>query len=213
MTQRNSLFILLGVFIALLALVALRSRPATPSDPNTPQGVPTLGGTLFTWRATDIQAFSIRDPYTGVTLSFQRDDNNQWQFLEMPQAAPDQQGVEQVALTISILPALEALDQVKPEDYPEFGLTQSDAFLILIALLKNGEQHTVIIGDVAAGNISHYALVDDRPEVYVVDARPIAYLVSLVRQVYEPTPASTAEATAEIVPTSLIGPAVPTATP
>jgi hypothetical protein len=197
MTQRNSLFVLLGVFLALFVLVFLRTRPSTPIESSTPQGVPTLAGMLFNWRANDVQAFSIRDPYTGVTVSFQRDNSNQWQFLEMPEAVPDQAGVDQVALTIAVMPALEALNQVKPEDYPAYGLTQSDAFLILIALLKNGEQHTVIVGDVAAGNVSHYALVDDRPEVYVLDARPIAYLVSLVRQVYEPTPVPTAEVTVE----------------
>ena len=197
MTQRNSLFVLLGVFLALFVLVFLRTRPSAPPESSTPQGVPTLAGMLFPWRANDVQAFSIRDPYTGVTVSFQRDNDNQWQFLEMPEAVPDQSGVDQVALTIAVMPALEALNQVKPEDYPEFGLTQSDAFLILIALLKNGEQHTVIVGAVATGNVSHYALVDERPEVYLLDARPIAYLVSLVRQVYEPTPVPTAEATTE----------------
>src|SRR5687768_11870362 len=124
MTQRNSLFVLLGVFIALIVLVVLRTRPSTPPTISQPQGVPTLEGALFEWRAQDVQAFSIRDPYSGVTLSFQRDTSDQWQFLEMPDAIPDQAGVDQMALTISVMPALQALDQVKPEDYPEYGLTQ-----------------------------------------------------------------------------------------
>jgi hypothetical protein len=198
MTQRNSLFILLGVFVALLVLVFFRARPSTPTESSAPQSTATITGSLFTWRTTDIQAFSIRDPYSGVTLSFQRNNSGQWESVEVPEAIPDQTGVDQVALTISLLPALEALNQVKVEDYPEFGLTQTDAFLILIALLKNGEQHTVIIGDVAPGNVSHYALVDDRPEVYVIDARPVAYLVSLVRQVYQPELVPTAETATEV---------------
>jgi len=198
MTQRNSLFILLGVVIALLVLVAMRTRPSALPEASATQNVPRFSDSLFTWRADDVQAFSIRDPYTGATLSFQRDNSGQWQFVEVPDASLEQASVNQVALTISLLPALEVLDQVKAEDYPNYGLTQTDAFLILIALLKNGEQHTVIIGDVATGIMSHYALVDDRHEVYLVDARPIAYLVSLVRQVYEPTPVPTAEATAPV---------------
>jgi len=193
--KRNSLFILLGVFIALLALVALQSlRKETP--PQESQGIPNR---VFAWDVTQIQAFSIRDPYTNATRSFQRDAKDHWAFVEIPEAIPDQEGVERIAITISVLPYLEVLDQIPSETYPDYGLSQTDAFLIVVALLKNGEQHTVIIGDVASGNISHYALVDDRPEVYVLDARPIAFLVSIMKQVYEPTP--TPAATAEITTT------------
>jgi hypothetical protein len=195
--KRNSVFVLLGIFIALLALVALQSlRPNTTDTKE--QGIPNR---LFAWNADQLQAFSIRDPYTNATLSFQRDDKDHWEFVELPEAIPDQEGVERIAITVSVLPYLEVLTEVTPEDYPDFGLTQTDAFLIIVALLKNGEEHTVIVGDVASGNVSHYALVDDRPEVYVLDARPIAFLVSIMKQVYEPTPVPTAEATAEITTT------------
>jgi hypothetical protein len=198
MTQRNSLFVLLGMFLALIVLVILQSnRPAEPIP--TPESQ-ALQNRIFEWSEADIQAFSIRDPYTGATVTFQRNDANAWEFVEIPDAVPDQQGINAMAITLSVLPALEVLDQVKKEDYPEFGLTQTDAFLILIALLKNGEQHTVIVGDVASGNISHYAVVDDRPSVYVVDARPIAFLVNVLKQVYEPTPVPTQEAIIEPTP-------------
>ena len=105
-----------------------------------------------------------------------------------------------MALTVSILPYRELLDKVKAADYPTFGLTQTNAFLIVIALLKNGEQHTIIIGDVAPGGAAHYALVDDRAGVYTIDARPVAFLVSMLKQVYEPTPVPTQEATAAATP-------------
>lgn len=197
MTQRNTLFILMGVFIGLVILAAIQSArpPATPTP--SAQG---MVNRLFSWGVQDIQAFSIRDPYTGASLGFQRDNNDTWTSIEVPDASADQDAVNQMGLTLAVMPVLEKLDQVTAADYPEFGLTQTDAFLILIAFLKNGEQHTIIIGDVASGNVSHYALVDDHPEVYLLDARPIAYLVAMLKQVYEPTPEGTAQATAEATP-------------
>jgi hypothetical protein len=88
---------------------------------------------------------------------------------------------------------------VKPENYAEFGLTEEAAFMLVTVLRKDQTQNGIIIGNVLPDNSGHYALIDDRPEVYALDARAIAFLVSYLRQIYLPpteTPVATAEAAA-----------------
>lgn len=202
MNNRSTFFILGGLFIVLLIISVVQSNRvvAPPLDATTGSTLAPAEAALnqpnriFTdFRPEDIQAFSILDPDTGATLTFIRDEDR-WTSMEFGDVVAGATA-ETLALTVTILPYLEMLPDVKPEDYEEFGLTDEKAYLLLSVLLKDKTEHAVVIGDVLPDNNGHYALADDRTEVYALDARPIAYLVSYLRQIYLPpteTPAATA---------------------
>ncbi|MCU0511758.1 MAG: hypothetical protein MUE40_04215 [Anaerolineae bacterium] len=201
MKGRSTLLFLTGVFLALLVLTLLQGAPAAPRPalPDSPP-VATAGAAqsqslldsparIFTGFApAQMQAFSILDPDTGATLSLLR-DGDLWTALEFDRPA-DPAAAEALAFTMAVLPALETLAEVPPADYAGYGLTEADAFLLLSVLLRDNTRHVALIGDVTPDGLGHYALVDDRPQVVVVDARPIAFIVSYLRQVYLPPTAT-----------------------
>lgn len=199
--KRNSLFILMGMFLALVVVAAWQTSRVSPPLP-----APTLVSAqdnpnrLFpAVTLEDIQAFSIRDPLTGATLSFQRDVSDEWESLEFG-VTPDEATVDRLAFTIAVLPSIGVIEDINVEQYPDYGLTQTDAFLVIILISKSGEQRTLLLGDVTLDGLGHYALVDEQMSVSVVDARPVAYIVTTLQGVYSPTPVPIPTATGTPVP-------------
>lgn len=200
--KNRTLLVLAGIFIVLLIISVIQSNRViaptlngTPGSSNSPADAALNNpNRLFQdFGPTEVVGFSMLDPDTGATFSLLR-EGNAWNSLEFGSGL-DSSVAGSLVLTAAVLPYLEKVSDIQPENYGDFGLTQERAFLVLGIVLRNGGQHGVIIGDVAPGNTGHYALVDDRPEVYLLDARPIAYMVSYLRQIYLPataTPVATA---------------------
>lgn len=192
MKQNRSLLLLLLAFIILagIALVQNQSlstpRPVATAVPSaTSEPSINLDQRIFAdLDASAIVAWQVMDPLTQATMTFTRLDENLWESLEVG-IEVDQQVANQLTFTAAVLPYLRILPDVGSERYAEYGLTVEDAYLLLSILLEDNSQHAVLIGDVTPERNGHYALVDDRTEVYVLDARPVAFLTIYLRQFYD----------------------------
>jgi hypothetical protein len=194
--NRTTIYLLIGAFLLLIGvgiLQTMRDMPQAivpPADSATVDPLQALRANpkrIFTdFEHSDIQALSILDPYTGATFSVVSTSNNQWESPEFGQIVTPEIA-EQLTFSVAVLPALQTLEQITPAYYPDFGLTEADAYLVISLVLKNGTQHGMVIGDVTTDSLGHYTLVDDRETLYVLDARPIAFIVQILRTVYGDT--------------------------
>lgn len=210
MNNRTTIFLLIGAFLLLLGIGIIQTMRDMPQAAT----APTLTGTedplkalrenpnrVFTDFESDaIQAFSILDPYTGATFSLVKTSNNQWESPEFGTGIVSSVA-EQLVFAAAVLPYLQIVEAAPPENYADFGLTQADAYVLISIVLKNGIQHGVVVGDVTSDKLGHYGLIDDRTALYVLDARPIAFMVQYLREVYGDTGEATPEAEITETPT------------
>jgi len=188
MKNRSSLFILGGIFIALMIFTAIQmNRPRAVAPPaaafddgqiaqleNSPNRI------YIDWTDDDIQAVQLFSPLMDLTLTFSRLEDG-WEFPDIPRL-PDQEVIQSLARTISILPFEYQIDGVQPAQYPEFGLTQNESVLFIQIIRNDGNLHIVAVGDLTSTEDGYYALVDDRREVYVIQRNAIAFLLYYLRE-------------------------------
>lgn len=188
MKNRNSLFILGGVFVVLMIITVIqmnRPRTITPSEAafddgqiaqleNSPNRI------YIDWTVDDIQAVQLYSPLMSLTLTFSRYENG-WEFPDMPRL-PDQEVIESLAKTVSILPFEYQIQGVQPAQYPEFGLTQSESLLFIQIIRLDGNLHVIAVGDLTPTQDGYYALVDDKEEVFVIQRDAIAFLLYYLRE-------------------------------
>lgn len=195
--MQNRNIIILGVlFVGLLVVAGLQTLPSRNSSPSAPTPIPpTIDPVRNQLRSiqrlfpnltlADIQSIRLEEPATGSVLTLTRaeDDPSAWFALEYPQAV-NAEAAELMAQTVAIMPYLHAFDNIQPAQYPEFGLSTSDVALFIFFIEQDETQHAIAIGDATPDLEGHYALVDDRRELYVVDAAPVAYLVQQFATAY-----------------------------
>jgi hypothetical protein len=185
--NQNTLLVFAGLFGILLLMVTLQgTRPASeaPATQDARQAALNDPNRAFPGlNADDIKAFSLLDPDAGVSLTFAREDML-WRLAEFDELV-DAQAVEPLALTVAIMPYLQTVPDIPPENYAEYGLNEETGLLLSIVMM-NEEEHALIIGNSTSDGKGHYALVDDRSEVYILDARPVAFLISNLGRVYLP---------------------------
>jgi len=78
---------------------------------------------------------------------------------------------------------------VKPSEYSQFGLSPTDALLVVTAVMLDGSYHTFVVGNPVstdANTKGFYAVVDDNAEVYILPQPPVFYLVKYL-QAFEDT--------------------------
>lgn len=194
--NRTTIYLLIGAFLLLVGIGILQTirdmpqasvPPANGATVDPLQALRTNPNRIFTdFESNAIQALSILDPYTGATFSVVHTSDEQWESPEFGQVVTSEI-IQQLTFSVAVLPFLQTLEQIPSENYPEFGLTQADAYLVISIILRNGVQHGIVIGDVTADGLGHYALVDERDTLYVLDARPIAFIVQILRTVYGDT--------------------------
>lgn len=131
----------------------------------------------------NIAAINLLDPVSQVSLTLTRSDAG-WEDVDTGQILEDDLGYI-LSETVAILPFITIFDNVEPEQYPEFGLSRDLALLFINVIMSSGETHVVAIGDLSPDEVGHYALVDDRPDLYIVERAPIAYLAVILRQVQD----------------------------
>jgi hypothetical protein len=180
MNERKTLYALVGLFAGLLALVFLQTRLlSAPTLPATSNGTPIASlVSLYDWRPETIQALviEVRDIQP---LQLQR-QGELWISPNSPQSI-NQESVNDVALTLSELPVIDLFDGIEPDRYGEFGLSRVDYLMIIQLVLQDGTPHALIIGNRTEDEQGYYALVDDRPQIYVLGRGAIEFLAFAVR--------------------------------
>lgn len=187
MKNRGGLILLAVIFFSLMVFTAIQlNRPRAINAPDAAPQLPRLDDLASnvnqiysTWGVEDIQAVQLYSPLNQTTLTFNRTENG-WELPDI-NLAPDQDVIESLAQTVAMLPYSYQIQGVEPEQYPEFGLTQAGAVLFIRIIRKDDTLHMLAVGGLTPTQDGHYALVDDRQDVYVVDRNAVAFLLYYLR--------------------------------
>ena len=179
-SERKTLYSLMGLFASLGVLVFLQTRILTPPSPTSnPASTPIVSLIrLYDWSPDALQALSleVRDI---APLQLQR-QGELW-ISPLSDQSINQQAVQDVAFTLSELPVIDVFDGIEPDRYGEFGLSRVDYLMIIQLVLQDGTPHALIVGQRTSDEQGYYAIVDDRPQVYVLGRGAIEFLAFAVR--------------------------------
>lgn len=176
--RRPRLIALLAlVFAGLAGLVLLQNRQlATQPPAATPVAFARVYPQISS--VSDVQAVRLQDPATEATFVLNRTEDGGW-------AAPgtdgelNEAGAEGIAATVALLPFQRRIEQA--EDLATYGLSADGGTLFIQILLADGTGHAVAVGDLTAAGTAYYALVDDRPEVYLLERGAVDFLLVALR--------------------------------
>jgi hypothetical protein len=170
--QRRILFGLGAMFFALLALVAFLNRPTTPNAPTTIDFA-----TVFSdFTVDDIQAIRLEDPRNPRSFTLQRDEDAAW-------IAPENAGTlnleiaDLLAQTVTIIPYQRIIPLAENANMGDYGFTPSGRLLLQI-VVRDGRQYGMIVGGRTPADSGYYALVDNRPELYILERGAIDFMIS-----------------------------------
>ncbi|GAB4334007.1 MAG: hypothetical protein Kow00117_17660 [Phototrophicales bacterium] len=179
-----SLIILSLIALVLAVLLATQETSDPPQSLILPTNTPAPESILVfpELDADFIQAVRLEDPNSGKTLTIARSSEGDWQFLDRDDA-PNQEIANQIALTLENMPYYASF---LPEgDLTQYGFLPTGSLMFIQFVLFNGTQHFIIVGDpvseeadTAPGQTNtFYAIIDERPEVYLVSRPAIAFLI------------------------------------
>ncbi len=177
MKSRRNLFILAAVF-AILLVVTLLQNQRMVLVPGAPTPLPTgIYRRVFPQMAVlDIQAIRLENPQSGDNFTISRAADGTWTAPDSEQML-DTEVATTIAQTVVLLPYEGTVTLTEDSDLEGYGF-QSDPRLFIQVLLSNGDAHIVAIGELTPSAAAFYALVDERDEVYLLDARAVAYLLT-----------------------------------
>jgi len=177
MKSNRSLIIFLMVFVVVAVLVAIQNmQPRVVAGP-TP--TPPDPQTFTDFTLNDIQAIRLRSPESNLTFDLARDANGLW-------TAPNATGTlntteaNNIAKTMVLLPYSQTLTLKAGDDKKTYGFTP-EGILVIEIVLQTGVTHAVEVGYRTPTQENYYALVDDRPDLYLLDRAPIDYLISRLK--------------------------------
>lgn len=200
---RGPLIGLLAVFIALAVVSWAVLREPVTVDPAV-FDVPDAFRAFPTLDEDRIIGVRLRNPENGNALVVQRiDADSPWTVREevgenglpvpdplasvtdlatataaaaqTPPPGPDDARL--IARTVAILPYLETIALPEDGDLRPFGYFPRGLFSIE-TVLDDGTTHAIEIGDVTASRSGFYALIDERPSLYLIPRAPIDYLLA-----------------------------------
>ncbi len=178
MKNNRLLIVLLMVFVALAALLAIDDARQTAAVTTPTPGVNAVY--VFPDLTLDqIQAIRLRSPETGETFLLNRDADGSWTAPEST-GTLDLTEANNIARTMILLPYGETLPLNPGDDKSIYGFTPEGVLSIEIAL-TDGLSHVVAVGFRTPTSVSYYALVDDRPELYLLERPAVDFLISRLK--------------------------------
>jgi hypothetical protein len=179
MKNNRTLLILLAVFIVLAIVLAYQtSRPIVQPTAPTP-GV--SGAHVFPDLTLDgIQGIRLRSPETGATFALARGADGVW-TAPGSNGTLDLRGADGIARTMVLLPYNDSLPVPQGADMATYGFTPEGVLSIEI-LLTGGRAHAVAVGYRTPTEDTYYALVDERPDLYLLERAAVDFLILALRE-------------------------------
>ena len=187
MKNQRTLIVLVIVFLALAILLILQGSKPSPVDslaiPPTIQAnsEDNPGQYVYIgWDVSEIFAIRLEDPRSGASFTIQKDEDDQWIVPSNsgPNIPINQDVALGIAQTIPLIEYQKTLEVADSDQYADFGLSQQDARLFIQIIRLDGQQHIIAIGNMTATGEGYYTLVDEHPDVYIIqrDPDPVAFL-------------------------------------
>jgi hypothetical protein len=179
--RRPIIPILLIAFIALAAILWTQNQRLLNAPTPTPIG--TLFRVFPDLEVLDIGAIQIRNPFNRLSLTLQRDDAGIWTRTDG--ALLSESMGSDLARTMVLLPYTRTFDPPTGDELTAYGLSPEPLLLIQM-VLRDGTTHVIAVGDAAATGEGHYALIDERAEVYFLLSEAVAFLITQLRDANRP---------------------------
>jgi hypothetical protein len=180
--QSLQLLVLAGVFAVMLFLAIEQARPravTTPARPTLTPDARTANRVFEGWKTSDIVALRLDDTKTTIdlTLTF---TSKGWE-LEGVEEGVDQDIAAQIVATFALMPYVERLPA--DQDLTRFSLTEEGIWMQAQAILADGSQHVIAVGGRSSVPAGWYALVDESPEVFILNKGAVDFLAIYLQEV------------------------------
>ncbi|MCB9452112.1 MAG: DUF4340 domain-containing protein [Anaerolineaceae bacterium] len=175
--NRRTFFILLVIFAALVVVTIVQEQQLQQDFTNSISEMNLLR--VFPGLAVlDIQALRLSSPAENQSFILSRDTSGQW-------IAPDSSGTLDTNAATTIARSIVLLTYqrtIMPEndDLSVYGFGEQASFAVEI-LLTNGDGHALAVGGLNSTGSGYYALVDNDPEIYLVDRGALDFLITQLR--------------------------------
>lgn len=169
----RGIIILLVVFLALAGLLYLQDSGVIGED-EPPTSTPALSRVFPQLAVSDIIALQLQAGES-LTLTIARDNQGNWVAPELD-APLNQTLVQQLAASFALMPFSRTIEET--DNLEQFGFRQPPAFMI--SALTLDAQYGIIIGDFLQNGTEYYALVDERPGVYIVQRGAIDFIAGFL---------------------------------
>lgn len=131
--------------------------------------------------AVELVSMNIFDAINGAAMTITRDSNGVW-FQEETGEAFDAREASLMAETLVMLSYRDVIPLEPDSPLEPYGFDPSAQFFIEF-LEADGTPHAVALGDVLPDRTKgYYALVDDRPAIYVIPRGAVDYLIQLLQE-------------------------------
>jgi hypothetical protein len=181
--------LLIVVLVALIAVAAYQTLPQPDIAAISTQSADVRDTQLVfgNFDTSQMQALRVDDPTSEVDLILERDDDQTWRLVGLPESIfLDPVVTDNIAKTIAFMPYTELLGGVLPEEYVNFGLTNESIWLQIQVILKTGETYNIAVGgQIPTSESGYYALVEDREALYVLNRGAIEFLNGHLRLVQQ----------------------------
>lgn len=127
-------------------------------------------------KVLDLLTINLRDPNFDLTFTLSRVADGTW-------TAPDAAGsldtaiATQIAQTVVLLPFERSFPIDNAADLTQYGFNPNGALFVEF-VLTDGTQHVLAVGGLLPErDQGYYALVDDRPDIYIIPRGPLDFLI------------------------------------
>ena len=176
--RRQRSLILLGIAFVLMfaALVWQQREQEQQAAAPTPFPTPHLDRVFPELEVLAIQAVQLGVPGMERTLTLTRAEDGTWNAIGMD-GELDAEAATAIARTLALLPYSQRFDIDDDTDLRQFGFRPAGDFFIQFITVF-GDEHIVAVGEPSFEGPTYYALVDDRPQVYLLERGPVDFLVN-----------------------------------
>jgi len=181
--NRRVLIILGVVFIALVVITFWQNRQLTVES----EAIPTEAlfasfvGRDLNMTVLDIQAIRLRDPQTEATFVISRDTSGNW-TVPGSEVSLDTASASNIAKTVVLMPYQQTVEVTDSTDLSQYGFRPEGILSVEVVLTGNDGGHVIAVGGLAPSGLEYYTLVDDKPQVFLMQRGAIDYLLSQLAQ-------------------------------
>lgn len=172
--NQRFLALLLAIFLSLAAVLILQSNAPSSDSENrgmNSQPTPQLRRIFPDLAVLDILALRVEDRITGEIFTMARDTDGSWlaRSIDQETTLPLREDAGTLLARSVVLLGYTQTITLSPErDLSEFGF-QPDAQIYIYIITVDNQQHVVAVGNPLQTGPYYYIIVDDRPEIYIVD--------------------------------------------
>jgi hypothetical protein len=171
--------LLIFAVLVVIRLLQLNPAPAQQAAQPTANSAYAFLGLRINLPASDIQAVRLREPASNKSFVITRSLDGTWTAPES-QGRLDQAAASNIAKTVVLMPYSRSIPQAQQSRLSEYGFGDTGTLSVEV-VTTDGGGHAFAVGNLVTSGLEYYVLVDNLPEVFIVDRRAVDYLLVQLR--------------------------------